>query len=86
MPGRSAGARVLATGVDFAVGDGKTIDGVSCAAQAIPLPNGAVAAIGIVVPLPHLPRSLLGPLRVTAHRITVLLAAESPVAADGRVV
>jgi IclR family acetate operon transcriptional repressor len=84
MPARSAAARVLAAGVDFAVDDGNTIDGVSCAAQAIPLPNGAVAAVGIVVALPRLPRSLLGPLRVTAHRITVLLAAESPVAADGR--
>ena len=79
MPARSAAARVLTAGVDFAVDDGSTIDGISCAAQAIPLANGGVAAVGIVVPLPHLPRSLLGPLRVTAHRIAVLLAGQSPV-------
>jgi IclR family transcriptional regulator, acetate operon repressor len=81
MPACSAGARVLAAGVDFAIDDGNTIDGVSCAAQAIPLSNGGVAAVGIVVPLPHLPRALLGPLRVTAHRIAVLLAAQSPLPA-----
>jgi DNA-binding IclR family transcriptional regulator len=81
MPVRSAAARVLAAGVDFAVDDGNTIDGVSCAAQAIPLPNGEVAALGIVVPLPHLPPSLLVPLRVTAQRIAVLVAAQGPVAA-----
>jgi DNA-binding IclR family transcriptional regulator len=81
MPARSAGARALAAGVGFAIDDGNTIDGVSCAAQAIPLSNGGVAAVGIVVPLPHLPRSLLGPLRVTAHRIAVLLAAQSPLPA-----
>jgi predicted transcriptional regulator len=81
MPARSAGARVLAAGVDFAIDDGNTIDGVSCAAQTIPLFNGGVAAVGIVVPLPHLPRALLGPLRVTAHRIAVLLAAQSPLPA-----
>ena len=78
MPARSAAARVLAAGVDYAVDDGNTIDGVSCAAQAIPLSNGGVAAVGIVVALPRLPRSLLGPLRVTAHRIAVLLAGQSP--------
>jgi DNA-binding IclR family transcriptional regulator len=84
MPARSAAARVLAAGAGFAVDDGNTINGVSCAAQAISLPNGGVSAVGIIVPLPHLPRSLLGPLRVTAHRIAVLIAAQTPIAAEGR--
>lgn len=79
MPSRSAGARALAVGVDFVIDDGDAITGVSCAAQAIPLPDG-VAAVGIVVPLAHLPRSLLGPLRATAQRISSLLAALTPVA------
>ena len=79
MPARSAAARVLSSGVDFAVDDGTTLAGVSCAAHAIPLPNGAVAAVAIVVPLAHLPRSPLGPLRRTAHRIGGLLAAQSHV-------
>jgi DNA-binding IclR family transcriptional regulator len=80
MPSRSAGTRVLAGGVDFAVDDGATMTGVSCAVHAIPLPNGGLAAVGVVVPLAHLPRSLLGPLRGTAHRIGALLSAQSHVA------
>jgi DNA-binding IclR family transcriptional regulator len=83
MPSRSAGARALAAGVEFAVDDADTMAGVSCAARAIPLPDG-VASVGIVVPLAHLPRSLLGPLRVTANRISALLAALTPVAGHER--
>ena len=79
MPSRSAGARALAADVDFAVDNGDMITGVSCAARAIPLADGGVAAVGIVVPLEQLPRSLLGPLRVTAHRIKALLASLGPV-------
>jgi DNA-binding IclR family transcriptional regulator len=79
MPARSAAARVLSAGVDFAVDDGTTMAGVSCAAHAIPLANGGVAAVGIVVPLAHLPRSPLGPLRRTAHRIGGLLSAQGRV-------
>jgi DNA-binding IclR family transcriptional regulator len=79
MPARSAGARVLAGGVDFALDDGTTMTGVSCAAQAIPLPNCGLAAVGVVVPLAHLPRPLLGRLRGTAHRIGALLSAQSHV-------
>jgi DNA-binding IclR family transcriptional regulator len=77
MPARSAGTRALAAGVDFAVDDGDTMAGISCAARAIPLPDG-VAAVGIIVPRGHLPRSLLGPLRATAYRITALLEAVAP--------
>jgi DNA-binding IclR family transcriptional regulator len=83
MPARSASARALAAGVDLAVDDGDTMAGISCAALAISLPNGGVAAVGIVVPFPQLPRPLLGPLRVTAHRIGALLAARTPVASVG---
>jgi DNA-binding IclR family transcriptional regulator len=79
MPARSAGARVFSEGLDLAVDDGTTMAGVSCAVHAIPLPNGAVAVVGIIVPLGHLPRPLLGPLRRTAHRIGALLATQSTV-------
>jgi DNA-binding IclR family transcriptional regulator len=83
MPSRSAGARVLAAGVDLAVDDADTMAGVSCAARAIPLVEG-VATVGIIVPFEHLPRSLLGPLRATANRISDLLAALTPAAAHER--
>jgi DNA-binding IclR family transcriptional regulator len=76
IPTDAASARVLTTNVDFAVDDGHTISGISCAAQAIPLSNGQLAAVGIVVALPQLPRALLKPLRATAHRISVRLAAQ----------
>ena len=79
MPSRSAGVRAFAMGVDFVVDDGDVITGTSCAAQAIPLSDG-VAAVGVVVPLAHLPRSLLGPLRGTAQRISDLLAGPIPAA------
>ena len=82
MPARSAGARVLASGVGVAIDDGCVISGVSCAAQAIQLPHGGVAFVGIVVPLPQLPRTLIGPLRTTAHRIATQLALQTPAAAS----
>jgi DNA-binding IclR family transcriptional regulator len=82
MPARSAGTRALTTGVEFAVDDADTMAGVSCAARAIVLPDG-MAAVGIIVPRAHLPRSLLGPLRATAHRISALLAALTPGAVHG---
>jgi DNA-binding IclR family transcriptional regulator len=78
LPASSACARVLSDHVDFAIDDGCTIEGISCAAQAIPLRNGQRAAVGIVVARRQLPRALIGPMRATAHRITVLLAAQSP--------
>jgi IclR family acetate operon transcriptional repressor len=78
MPAGSAGARALAAGVAFAVDDGDMMAGISCAAQAIPLPNGAVATVGVVVPRARLPRALLGPLQGTAYRIGALLAARTP--------
>jgi DNA-binding IclR family transcriptional regulator len=77
MPARSACARALASRIGCAVDDGGIIDGVSCAAQAIPLPHGAIASLGIVAPLPRLPRALLGPMRKTAHRIATQLALQS---------
>ena len=77
MPTRSAGTRALAEGFDFAIDDTDTMAGVSCAARAIPLPDG-VATVGIIVARAHLPRSLLGPLRATALRISALLAALTP--------
>jgi DNA-binding IclR family transcriptional regulator len=77
-PACSAGARVLRSGLPFVVDDGDSIEGVSCAAHAIRLPDGETACVGIVVPLPRLPRGMLGPLRTTAHRIDTLLAAHAP--------
>jgi DNA-binding IclR family transcriptional regulator len=75
-PSGSAGARLLQSGGPaLAIDDGSSIDGVSCAAYALPLPGGAVACVGVVVPLPRLPRALLAPLRATTSRIATLLAA-----------
>jgi DNA-binding IclR family transcriptional regulator len=78
VPARSAGERVLTSGVAMAIDDSDSIDGVSCAAVAIPLPGGDAAAVGVVVPLPRLPRGLLAPLRTTANHIATLLAAHTP--------
>ena len=80
LPAASAGARVLTPGVSFAVDDSSSIDGVSCAAHAIPLPGGDVAAVGIVVPMSRLPRGVLVPLRAAANRISALLAVQTPTA------
>lgn len=75
-PSGSAGARLLQSGGPaLAIDDGSSIDGVSCAAHALPLPGGAVACVGVVVPLPRLPRALLAPLQATTSRIATLLAA-----------
>jgi DNA-binding IclR family transcriptional regulator len=75
-PSGSAGARLLQSGGPaLAIDDGSSIDGVSCAAHALPLPGGAVACVGVVVPLPRLPRTLLAPLQATTSRIATLLAA-----------
>jgi DNA-binding IclR family transcriptional regulator len=78
IPARLASARVLTTNVDFAVDDGRTTDGVSSAAKAIPLPNGQMAAVGIAVALPHVPHALIARLLTTANRINALLGAQSP--------
>jgi hypothetical protein len=77
IPPRSASARVLTDHVDFEIDDGRIIDGISCAAQAIPSGNGKVAAVGIVLARPYLPRALIAPLHAPAHRIAVLLAARN---------
>jgi DNA-binding IclR family transcriptional regulator len=77
VPARSAGAQVLRSGLPFVVDDGGSIDGVSCAAHVITPSGDEIACVGIVVPLPRLPRGMLGPLRTTAHRITTLLAAHA---------
>jgi hypothetical protein len=75
-PPGSAGARLLQSGgPTLTIDDGRSIDGVSCAAHALRLPGGDVACVGVVVPLPRLPRALLDPLRTTACRIATLLAA-----------
>jgi hypothetical protein len=74
VPAGSAGARVLTSGIAVAIDDGDAIDGVSCAAVAIPLPGGDAAAIGVVVPMSRLPRGMLAPVRTTANRIATLLA------------
>ena len=58
--------------------DSGAIGCVSCAAQAIRLPGGETAAVGLVVPACRLPRELLGPLRVTAERIATLVALHGP--------
>lgn len=72
-PSKSAGAQVLRSGRDFVIDDGRSIDGVSCAARAIPLPGADNACIGIVVPHSQLPRTMLAPLRTTARRISTLV-------------
>jgi hypothetical protein len=77
IPPRSASARVLTDHVDFEIDDGRIIDGISCAAQAIPSGTGKVAAVGIVLARPYLPRALIAPLHAPAHRIAVLLAARN---------
>ncbi|WP_433288171.1 helix-turn-helix domain-containing protein [Pseudonocardia sp. CA-142604] len=74
-PSGSAGARLLQSrGRALAIDDGCSIDGVSCAAHALPLPGGDVACVGVTVPLPRLPRALLAPLQATTSRIAALLA------------
>jgi DNA-binding IclR family transcriptional regulator len=78
MPAGSAGARVLTSGVAVAIDDSASIEGVSCAAVAIPLPDGDAAAVGVVLPMSRLPRSMLAPLRTTANRIAALLAVHTP--------
>ena len=73
VPAGSAGTRVLMSGVAVAIDDSDSIDGVSCAAVAIPLPGGDAAAVGVVVPMSRLPRPMLAPLQTTANRIAALL-------------
>ena len=73
VPAGSAGTRVLTSGVAVAIDDSDSIDGVSCAAVAIPLPGGDAAAVGVVVPMSRLPRPMLAPLQTTANRIAALL-------------
>jgi IclR family acetate operon transcriptional repressor len=74
VPTCSAAALALKADNRFAIDDGVAINGVSCAAQAIRLPGGELAAVGVVIPASRLPRELLGPLRVTAERIATLVA------------
>jgi hypothetical protein len=75
-PPGSAGARLLRSGGPaLTIDDGSSIDGVSCAALALPLSGGDVACVGVAVPLPRLPRALLAPLQAATSRITTLLAA-----------
>ena len=78
VPKNSAAARALRADNGFAIDDSGAIDGVSCAAQAIRLPGGDVAAVGVVLPVSRLPRELLGPLRITAERIATLVALHGP--------
>jgi DNA-binding IclR family transcriptional regulator len=78
VPAGSAGVRVLTSSVVVAIDDGDSIDGVSCAAIAIPLPGGDAAAVGVVVPMSRLPRGMLAPLRTTANRIAALLTLHTP--------
>lgn len=67
LPARTTGGTARTSsppgpgGVPLTVADGGSIDGVSCAAQALRLPGGDVACVGVVVPLPRLPRGLLAP-------------------------
>jgi DNA-binding IclR family transcriptional regulator len=82
VPAGSAGVRVLTSGIAIAIDDSDSIDGVSCAAVAIPLPGGDAAAVGVVVPMSRLPRGLLPPLRITANRIATLLVAHTPAPAS----
>jgi DNA-binding IclR family transcriptional regulator len=83
VPKRSAAAYALRADNGFAIDDSGAIDGVSCAAQAIRLPSGELAAVGVVLPVSRLPRELLGPLRVTAERIATLVALHGkPVTSD----
>ncbi|MCU1661127.1 MAG: hypothetical protein JWR58_1192 [Pseudonocardia sp.] len=77
-PAGSAGAQVLRSDAPFAVDDGRSIDGISCAARVLALPGGEVACVGVLVPMSRLPRGLLAPLGETANRIATLLAAEAP--------
>jgi hypothetical protein len=77
VPSGSAGVRLLQSGVPVVVDDGGSIDGVSCAAYVLRLPGGDVACVGLVVPLPRLPRGLLAPLQATTSRIATLLAAQT---------
>jgi IclR helix-turn-helix domain len=82
VPPRSAGARLLQSGVSLTIDDGGSIDGVSCAAQALRLPGGDAAGVGVVVPLPRFPRGLLAPLQATTSRIAMLLATQTAVPAE----
>jgi DNA-binding IclR family transcriptional regulator len=82
MPAGSAGVRVLTSDIAVAVDDSDSIDGVSCAAVAIPLADGDAAAVGVVVPMPRLPRGLLAPLQITANRISTLIAVHTPASAS----
>jgi hypothetical protein len=69
---------VLRSGVPIVVDDGGSIDdGVSCAAHVLALPGGDVGCVGVVVPLPRLPRGLLAPLGATVNRIATLLATQA---------
>lgn len=78
VPMGSAAAQALRADNGFAIDDSGAIGCVSCAAQAIRLPGGEMAAVGVVVPACRLPRELLGPLRVTAERIATLVALHGP--------
>lgn len=78
MPAGSAGARVLTSDLTVAIDDAGSIDGISCAAISIPLPDGDAAAVGLVVPMSRLPRGMLAPLQATANRIAALLAVHTP--------
>ena len=82
VPAGSAGVRVLTSGTAIAIDDSDSIDGVSCAAVAIPLPGGDRAAVGVVVPMSRLPRGMLAPLQTTANRIAALLAVQTPASAS----
>jgi len=82
MPAGSAGTRVLTSGLTVAIDDSDSIDGVSCAAVGIALPEGDRAAVGVVVPMSRLPRGMLLPLRTTANRIATLLAVQRPASAS----